>query len=212
MKKTTAILLAGSLTAVSACKSTQTDTTATGMTTETAVATNVETKSDLDYPDTKKVEQVDDYFGTKVADPYRWLETHNEEVDAWIEAQNRVTFSYLDDIKFRDNIKRRLTEIWNYPKYGAPFKEGGKYYFFKNDGLQNQSVLYVQETLESEPKVFFDPNKLSSDGTVALTALKFSKDGKYMAYGTSSGGSDWNTYHVLDAATGKKLDDQIEWV
>ncbi|MBC5993918.1 prolyl oligopeptidase family serine peptidase [Pontibacter cellulosilyticus] len=212
MKKTTVILLAGGLTAVSACKSTQTDTTATGMTTETTVATAVETKSDLDYPDTKKVDQVDNYFGTQVADPYRWLETHNAEVDEWIEAQNKVTFNYLDDIDFRDNIKRRLTEIWNYPKYGAPFKEGGKYYFFKNDGLQNQSVLYVQETLEAEPKVFFDPNKLSSDGTVALTSLQFSKDGKYVAYGTSSGGSDWNTYQVMDASTGKMLDDKIEWV
>ncbi|MDX5481305.1 MAG: prolyl oligopeptidase family serine peptidase [Hymenobacteraceae bacterium] len=210
MRKTTVILLAGGLTAASACTSTQTETTATGMTTETtSAAASAETA--LDYPETKKVDQVDNYFGTQVADPYRWLETHTEEVDEWIEEQNEVTFGYLNDIDFRDQIKNRLTEIWNYPKYGAPFKEGGKYYFFKNDGLQNQSVLYVQESLEAEPKVFFDPNKLSSDGTVALTALEFSKDGKYIAYGTSSGGSDWNTYHVMDAS-GKKLDDQLDWV
>ncbi len=209
MRKTTAILLAGGLTAISACKSTQNDTTATGMTTETVTT---EAKKDIDYPDTKKVDHVDTYFGTQVKDPYRWLETHNEEVDEWIEAQNKVTFNYLSGIQFRDKIKERLTEIWNYPKYGAPFKKGGKYYFFKNDGLQNQSVLYVQESLTAEPKVFFDPNKLSNDGTVALTSLEFSENGKYIAYGTSSGGSDWNTYQVMDATTGKTLDDRIEWV
>ncbi|GAB3541675.1 prolyl oligopeptidase family serine peptidase [Pontibacter brevis] len=215
MKKTTVLLLAGGFTAVSACKSTQTDTTATGMTSEnttTAAATTASAATALDYPDTKKVDHADDYFGTKVADPYRWLETHNEEVDEWIEKQNEVTQEYLGDITFRDKIKSRLTEIWNYPKYGAPFKENGKYYFYKNNGLQNQSVLYVQETLEAEPRVFFDPNKLSEDGTVALTALAFSEDGRYVAYGTSSGGSDWNTYHVMEAATGKKLDDQLDWV
>ncbi|PRY14850.1 prolyl oligopeptidase [Pontibacter ummariensis] len=206
------MLLAGGLTAVSACKSTQTDTTATGMTTENRTAAVSSAEKEFDYPDTKKVDQVDNYFGTQVADPYRWLETHTEEVDEWIEEQNEVTFGYLNDIAFRDKIKARLTEIWNYPKYGAPFKEGGKYYFFKNNGLQNQSVLYVQESLEDEPKVFFDPNKLSEDGTVALTAFNFSEDGKYVAYGTSSGGSDWNTYHLMDATTGKKLDDQVEWV
>ncbi|MCX2742200.1 prolyl oligopeptidase family serine peptidase [Pontibacter anaerobius] len=213
MKKTTVLLLAGGLTAVSACKSTQNDTIATGMTTETtATAAATAEEVQLDYPDTKKVDQIDDYFGTKVADPYRWQENHDEQLDEWIAQQNEVTQAYLGDIDFRDEIKNRLTEIWNYPKYGAPFKEGGKYYFFKNDGLQNQSVLYVQESLEAEPKVFFDPNKLSADGTVALTALSFSKDGKYLAYGTSSGGSDWNTYHVMETATGKKLDDQLEWV
>ncbi|SFG72295.1 prolyl oligopeptidase family serine peptidase [Pontibacter chinhatensis] len=210
MKKTTVLLLAGGLTAASACTTTQKDTTATGMTTETTAAAAEEVQ--LNYPETKKVDHVDDYHGTKVADPYRWLETHTEEVDSWIQAQNEVTQSYLGDINFRDNIKSRLTEIWNYPKYGAPFKKAGKYYFYKNDGLQNQSVLYVQETLESEPKVFFDPNKLSSDGTVALTAFAFSKDGKYVAVGTSSGGSDWNTYQVMDAATGKMLNDKLEWV
>ncbi|WP_161889404.1 prolyl oligopeptidase family serine peptidase [Pontibacter russatus] len=215
MKKTTVLLLAGGLTAVSACKPAQNETTATGMTTEnteTAAATTAEAALDLDYPNTKKVDQIDNYFGTQVADPYRWLETHNEEVEEWIEAQNEVTQEYLSSIDFRDEIKARLTEIWDYPKYGAPFKENGKYYFSKNDGLQNQSVIYVQETLDAEPRVFFDPNKLSADGTVALTAFDFSQDGRYVAYGTSSGGSDWNTYHIMEAATGKKLDDQLEWV
>ncbi|NEM96530.1 prolyl oligopeptidase family serine peptidase [Pontibacter burrus] len=210
MKKTTVLLLAGGLTAVSACKSSQTETTPVN--TETTTEAAVTTEAALTYPETKKVDHVDNYHGKQVADPYRWLETHNDEVDQWIKAQNEVTQEYLGDIDFRDNIKNRLTEIWNYPKYGAPFKKAGKYYFYKNDGLQNQSVLYVQETLESEPKVFFDPNKLSSDGTVALTAFAFSKDGKYVAVGTSSGGSDWNTYQVMDAATGKMLDDKLEWV
>ncbi len=212
MKRTTVLLLAGGLTAMSACKSTQTETTSVN--TETTAATEATTPAatTLAYPETKKVDHTDDYHGTKVADPYRWLETHNEEVDEWIKKQNEVTFDYLNDIEFRDKIKNRLTQIWNYPKYGAPFEEGGKYYFFKNDGLQNQSVLYVQNTLKDEPKVFLDPNKFSTDGTVALTALEFSKDAKYVAYGTSSGGSDWNTYEVMEVATGKKLSDKIEWV
>jgi prolyl oligopeptidase len=212
MKKTTVLLLAGGLTALSACKSTQTETASvTTETTATAEATPPAAKT-LAYPETKKVDHSDDYHGTKVADPYRWLETHNEEVDEWIKKENEVTFGYLNDIEFRDKIKSRLTQIWNYPRYGAPFKEGGKYYFYKNNGLQNQSVLYVQNTLKDEPKVFLDPNKFSTDGTVALTALEFSKDAKYVAYGTSSGGSDWNTYEVMEVATGKKLSDKIEWV
>ncbi len=211
IKKSTLLLLAGSLMAVSACQSTKTDTTATSMTQETATAA-ASVAPVLAYPQTTKTDQTDNYFGTTVADPYRWQETHDAALDEWIEAENAVTQSYLSHIPFRDAIKNRLTEIWNYPKYGAPFKEGGKYYFFKNDGLQNQSVLYVQESLEGVPSVFLDPNKLSDDGTVALSSLEFSEDGKYVAYGTSSGGSDWNTYYVMDATTGKKLDDEVEWV
>ncbi|MFT2010802.1 prolyl oligopeptidase family serine peptidase [Pontibacter sp. 13R65] len=178
----------------------------------TATMAAAPTAGTLKYPETKKVDHTDDYFGTTVGDPYRWQETHDEELDQWIAAQNKVTQGYLGSIPFRNKIKDRLTQIWNHPKYGAPFKKGGKYYFYKNDGLQNQSVLYVQNTLESEPTVFLDPNKFSTDGTVALTALAFSKDAKYVAYGTASGGSDWNTYYVMEAATGKKLDDEVEWV
>jgi len=214
INKPTLLLLAGGLTAVSACQSTKTDTTTNNMTNETttAAAASAPVARALDYPDIKKTDQADDYFGTKVADPYRWQETHDEALDAWIQQENEVTQSYLNHIPFRDNIKDRLTEIWNYPKYGAPFKEGGKYYFFKNDGLQNQSVLYVQPSLTAEPEVFLDPNKFSDDGTVALSSLEFSEDGKYVAYGTASGGSDWNTYYVMDATTGEKLDDEVEWV
>lgn len=167
----------------------------------------------LSYPTTKKVDQIDNYFGTIVSDPYRWLEDDkSEEVKAWVEAQNKVTFNYLGKILFREKIKERLSKIWDYPKYSSPFKEGDKYYFFKNDGLQNQSVLYIQDDLISEPRVFLDPNKFSSDGTIALSQLNFSKDAKYVVYGTASGGSDWNELFVMESATQKNLSDHIKWV
>lgn len=167
----------------------------------------------LDYPKAKKVDQKDNYFGTIVEDPYRWLEDDkSEEVKTWVEAQNKVTFDYLGKIPFREKIKERLTKIWNYPKYSSPFKEGDKYYFFKNDGLQNQSVLYVQDDLNSEPSVFLDPNKFSTDGTIALSQLNFSNDAKYVVYGTASGGSDWSELFVMETETQKKLSDHIKWV
>ncbi len=169
--------------------------------------------SQINYPATKKVEQTDNYFGTIVEDPYRWLEDDNsEETKVWVEAQNKITFDYLKKNPFRDKIKERLTKIWNYPKYSSPFKEGDKYYFYKNDGLQNQSVLYVQDDLNSEPKIFLDPNKFSEDGTVALSQLSFSNDAKYVVYGTASGGSDWNELFVMETASQKKLSDHIKWV
>lgn len=169
--------------------------------------------SQFKYPETKKVAVVDDYHGTKVADPYRWLEDENsEETKAWVTEQNKVTFGYLESIPFREKIKERFTQIFNYPKYGAPFKAGDKYYFFKNDGLQNQSVMYVKDDLNSDPKVFFDPNKLSKDGTKSLTTFAFSDDGKYFAYGVSSGGSDWNEFFVMNTETGKQLPDHLKWI
>ncbi|MFQ5793196.1 MAG: S9 family peptidase, partial [Acidobacteriota bacterium] len=130
------------------------------------------------YPHTKKVSHVDDYHGTKVADPYRWLEdVDSDETRAWVGAQNEVTFGYLESIPAREALRQRLTELWDYPRYGAPFKEGDRYFFFKNDGLQNQAVLYKQSSLGAEPEVLLDPNRFSEDGTVALTALAFTKDG-----------------------------------
>jgi Serine proteases of the peptidase family S9A len=169
-------------------------------------------KSKLTYPITKKDNTVDTYFGVKVADPYRWLENDTtKETAAWVKAQNKVTSSYLEKIPFRNKLKERLTNLTNYEKIGAPFKKNGKYYFYKNDGLQNQSVLYVQNTLDSEPEVFLDPNKLSEDGTVALTGISFSKDGKYFAYTISRSGSDWREVYVMDIATRKLLDDHIQW-
>lgn len=166
----------------------------------------------LTYPKTEKADTVDVYFGTEVADPYRWLENDTSAATAaWVEAENKVTNEYLAQIPFRKQLLERLTNLANYEKIGAPFKKHGKYYFYKNDGLQNQSVLYVQDSLEGEPRVFLDPNKLSDDGTVALTGLSFSHDGKYAAYTISRSGSDWTEIYVLDTATGQLLDDHIEW-
>ncbi|BEH00558.1 prolyl oligopeptidase family serine peptidase [Bacteroides sedimenti] len=169
-------------------------------------------KGKIVYPITKKGNTVDIYFGEKVADPYRWLENDTtQETAAWVKAQNKVTTDYLSGIPFREKLKERLTNLANYEKIGAPFKKNGKYYFYKNNGLQNQSVLYVQNSLNDEPKVFLDPNKLSDDGTVALTSISFSKDGKYLAYTISRSGSDWREIYVMDLASGKLLDDHIRW-
>ena len=170
-------------------------------------------QSPVNYPETKKVNQVDEYFGTEVEDPYRWLEDdRSEETEEWVKAQNKVTFNYLEQIPFRDKIKNRLTELWDYETMSAPFKKGGKYFFFKNDGLQNQSVLYMQKSLQDEPKVLIDPNKFSEDGTVALGGISVSNDAKYIAYQLSEGGSDWNEINVRDIETGQDLEDHISWV
>ena len=165
------------------------------------------------YPDTKKVDTVNVYFGTEVPDPYRWLEDDNsEETEEWVKAENEVTFGYLEQIPFREKIKDRLTQIWDYPKYGTPFKEGDNYFFFKNDGLQNQSVLYIMKGLDAEPEVFLDPNKFSEDGTIALAGLSVSKDGKYFTYSISKSGSDWNEIFVMDVDSRKSLEDNLQWV
>jgi len=164
------------------------------------------------YPETQKVDTIDDYFGTKVADPYRWLEDDNsEQTKAWVIAQNKVTFDYFKAIPFRQQLIDRLTKIYNYEKYSAPFEKGGKYFYYKNNGLQNQSVLYVQSDLKSEAKMLLDPNTLSTDGTVALSVTAVSKDGKYLAYAISRAGSDWNEIYVIDIESGKTLNDHIEW-
>ena len=170
-------------------------------------------KSQIKYPETKRVDQVDDYFGIKVADPYRWLEDDNsEETAAWVKAENKVTFGYLEKIPFRNKIKERLEKIWDYPKYGVPFKKGENYFYFKNDGLQNQSVLYIQKGLDGKPEVFLDPNKLSEDGTVALAGMSVSKNGKYFAYSIARSGSDWNEVFFMDVESKGKLKDHLEWV
>ncbi|MER3413651.1 MAG: S9 family peptidase [Armatimonadota bacterium] len=167
----------------------------------------------LKYPTTRKMDLVETIHGVKVADPYRWLEEMDSPaVKDWIERQNKVTFAYLKAIPGREGIRKRLTELWNYERYGIPFKEGGRYFFTKNDGLQNQSVLYWAPSLNAKPRPLLDPNKLSKDGTIALTSTAVSPDGKYLAYGTSSGGSDWQEWRVRDVATGKDLDDHIRWV
>ncbi len=166
----------------------------------------------LVYPPAAKVDQVDDYHGVKVADPYRWLEDANSgETKAWIEAENKVTFAYLAKIPQREAIRKRLTELANYERFSAPFKEGGKYFYSRNSGLQNQSVLYVADSAESEGRVLLDPNALSKDGTVALAGMAVSDDGKHMAYGISVAGSDWVEWRVRDVETGKDLADHLKW-
>jgi prolyl oligopeptidase len=165
------------------------------------------------YPATKRVDQVDTYFGMKVADPYRWLEDENStETKKWVEEQNKVTFGYLDKIPYRRRVKSRLEHLVNYPRYGAPFRNGEYFFFTKNEGLQNQSVLYLQKGLEGTPEVLIDPNKFSEDGTSQLADYAISKDGKYLAYGISTGGSDWREVHVMEVATRKVLDDVVRWV
>ncbi len=165
------------------------------------------------YPPTARTNHVDEYHGTKVPDPYRWLEDDNApDTKAWVEAQNKVTFGYLAQIPEREQIKQRLTKLWNYERYGLPFKEGDRYFWSKNDGLQNQSVFYVAESPDAVPRVLLDPNKLSADGTVALGGLTVSHDGNLLAYGLASAGSDWQEWKVRDVKTGNDLTDLIKWV
>ncbi len=155
---------------------------------------------------------IDDYFGNPVPDPYRWLENDTSaETKAWVEAQRQLTADYFRHIPFRDRLKQRLTELQNYERVSAPYKNGGRYFFSKNDGLQNQNVIYVQDSLGAEPRVFLDPNGLSDDGIVAYAGMSVSKDGKYAAYVIHRNGSDWSEIYVMDVATGKLLDDHIEW-
>jgi prolyl oligopeptidase len=167
----------------------------------------------LTYPVTTKTAQTDDYFGTKVSDPYRWLEDDkSEQTKTWVTEQNKVTFSHLDKIPYRKNFKEAIEKVFNYPKYSAPFRKGDWFYFYKNNGLQNQSVLYRQKGLTGKPEEVIDPNKLSKEGTTRLTVFNLCKDGAYAVVGLSEGGSDWQTYYVRDMATGKNLEDKMEWV
>ncbi|MCA1246638.1 prolyl oligopeptidase family protein [Massilia sp. MS-15] len=167
----------------------------------------------LTYPVSKKVEQQDNYHGTTVADPYRWLEDANSaETKQWVSAQNGVTQAYLAQIPQRAAIRERLTKLWNYERYSVPGKEGGRYFYTRNDGLQNQSVLYTLKNLNEQPRVLLDPNTMSSDGTVALAGMEVSPDGKLLAYSTAASGSDWNEIRVRDIDTGKDLEDHVKWV
>jgi prolyl oligopeptidase len=169
----------------------------------------------LAYPPTPRGNQVDVYHGVRVADPYRWLEADvrtSKEVADWVTAENKLTFGYLESIPAREKILRRLTELWNYEKYSSPRKEGGRYYYLKNDGLQNQDVLYVQDTLDGPARVLIDPNTWSADGTKALAGLSFSDDGRYAAYGVAEAGSDWQVWHVLEIESGKIRADELKWI
>ncbi len=167
----------------------------------------------LAYPSTRTVEQVDDFHGLAVADPYRWLEdADSEETRAWIEAQNAVTGAFLGSIPSREAIRAQLERLWNYEKFGLPRKDGGRYFFTRNDGLENQSVLWVMDSYGAEPRVLLDPNALSEDGTIALSGTSASDDGNLLAYGLSSGGSDWREWRIRDVKTGQDLDDHLKWI
>ncbi|MEM8808869.1 MAG: S9 family peptidase, partial [Cyanobacteria bacterium P01_G01_bin.38] len=168
---------------------------------------------EFQYPNSRKVEQVDTYHGVTVPDPYRWLEDPNaDDTQAWVEAQNEVSFGYLKSLPGVEQLRTRLTELWNYERFSTPFKRGGRYFFYKNDGLQNQSVLYTLPTLEAQPTVLLDPNSLSADGTVALSGTAISENGQYLAYGLSSAGSDWMEWRVRRIETGEDLDDSLKWI
>jgi len=167
----------------------------------------------VSYPATRSTNQVDVYHGVTVADPYRWLEDDNSpETRAWVAAQNQVTFDYLKQIPQRDAIHKRMEQLWNYERYSVPFKEGGSYFFTRNDGLQNQSVLYTLPALDAPPRLLLDPNQLSTDGTMALAGLSVSHDGHYLAYGISAAGSDWEEWKIRDVRTGQDTDDDLKWV
>lgn len=166
----------------------------------------------LTYPHSKKTDQIDDYHGTQVADPYRWLEdVDSPETLDWVRRQNELTFSFLERIPARQKLRQRLEALWNYPKAQAPFKRGGRYFQFRNSGLQNQDVLYVFERLDTAPRLLLDPNTLSADGTVALRGREVSADGKWLAYATSASGSDWQTWHIRSVDMGEDLPEALLW-
>lgn len=171
------------------------------------------TMAQIKYPETRKIPVVDDYHGTKVEDPYRWLEDDNAEATkSWVKEENKVTFDYLATIPIRDRVKKRLEKLWDYPKYSSPFKKNGYFYFFKNDGLQNQAILYRQLGMKGKVEEFLNPNTLSSQGIAALGSFSFSKTGKYFAYSIAVAGSDWQEVYVMETATRKLLTDTIQWV
>ena len=176
------------------------------------VSCNVKTKTTaikLNYPKTTKKPVIDTIFETKIIDNYRWLEDDkSEETKAWVKAENEVTFDYLSKIPYREELKNRLSELWNYEKVGAPFKEGDYTYFYKNNGLQNQAVIYRRKGTEI-PEIFLDPNTFSKDGTTSLGNLSFSKDGKTVAYSISEGGSDWRKIIIIDAESKKVKEDTL---
>ena len=216
-RPSTLMRLSAALVLLLACKPTPSNGPTTAPTDGGATAPETKTDAPLQsafaYPASRKGDTVDTYHGAQVADPYRWLEElDSDETRTWVDAQNKLTFDFLGKIGARDKIRARLTELWNYERYGVPSKEGGKYFYSRNDGLQNQSVLYVADSLAAEPRVLLDPNTLSQDGTVALSGMAVSRDGKHMAYGLASAGSDWQEFRVRDIKTGKDLPDLVQWV
>src|SRR5689334_16913368 len=176
-------------------------------------ATTIFMTKTIEYPPARKSDQTDVYHGVKVADPYRWLEDlDSEETRQWVEAENKLTFAFLNSVPERATIRERLTKLWDFEKYGVPFKEGNRYFYSRNSGLQNQSVLYTVNTLDGKPQEVLDPNMLSADGTVAVSGMEVSPDGKLLAYSLSASGSDWQEWKVRDVAMSKDLSDDLKWV
>jgi len=197
-----------------ALMSTSSDRSSLGQTTtETNTKMKPKKTESIVYPVTQKSEVSDDYHGMTIKDPYRWLEdTESPQTAAWVEAQNKATFGYLNTISAREKFRDRLTKLWNYERYGQPIQYGSQYFFTHNNGLQNQSVLYTADSIESPRQLLLDPNTLREDGTVALSGWVPSDDGKYLAYGLAAAGSDWNTWYIRDVATKKDLSDKLEWI
>src|SRR4051812_5449086 len=167
----------------------------------------------FNYPATRKSDHTDEYHGNKIADPYRWLEDPDSpETQAWVQAQNQVTFGYLEKLPAREKFRERLTRLWNYERYGQPIKRKGRYFYSRNSGLENQNAVYFMEKLDGPPRLLFDPNTLSKDGTVALANWVVDDDGKLFAYALAHAGSDWNEWRVLDVDTGRELPDRLQWV
>ena len=176
-------------------------------------ATAVAAPEGIVYPKTPKGDQRDTYFGTTVTDPYRWLEDdRSPQTEQWVREENAVTHDYLETIPYRRQVKARLEELYNYARYSAPFHRGETYFFYKNDGLQNQAVLYVQHGLDGTPEVLIDPNLLSKDGTMRLIHFEPSMDGKFAAYSISAAGSDWLEVHVIDVISKRTFPDMLKWV
>jgi prolyl oligopeptidase len=186
---------------------------ATALTVATVVEMTAMAQTGLKYPHARKGDVVDDYAGTKVVDPYRWMEDLNSpELKSWIDAENAVTFAYLDRLPLRNELKTRITALWDYPKVGLPRYEGRRWFYARNSGLQRQSLVYTRETMTGPETVAIDPNELSPDGSVALSRWDPSPDGQHLAYGQSEGGSDWSTYYVRDLGTGRRTSDVVKWV
>ena len=183
---------------------------------ESATPLNLATQEPkIAYPNTRRTDQVDPQFGVNVADPYRWLENDvrsDTEVRGWVESQNKVTNGFLATLPLRDRFKARMTELYNYERFGVPRKEGGRYFYTRNSGLQNQAVLYVRDRVDGEGRVLIDPNAWSADGATALAEWTPSEDGKLVTYAVQDGGTDWRTVRVIDVATGKILPDELKWL
>src|SRR5436309_7899504 len=168
--------------------------------------------NNMTYPPARRSDQADVYHGVRVADPYRWLEdADSAETKSWVAAENALTSEYLKKIPVRQRIERRLTELWNFERFSSFFKAGGRYFYFRNDGLQNQNVLYTAPSVQGTARVLLDPNTLSKEGTVALSGLSVSDDGKLLAYSLSRSGSDWQEWRVRDIETGQDLPDRVSW-